>query len=115
MATRKSENDRKAIKFFDLMCGKTTYKTSCFFHLCLRPLSEVKGLMKFLLLPGLLTLLTLYSSAQTKLLSPAEFLGYELGDRFTLHQRAIDYFNHVASAMPNAEIYTYGETYEHRP
>jgi hypothetical protein len=71
--------------------------------------------MKFLVLPGLFTLFTLCSSAQEKLLTPAEFLGYELGDRFTFHQRAVDYFNHVASVMPNAEIFSYGKTYEQRP
>ncbi|HEU5146614.1 MAG TPA: M14 metallopeptidase family protein, partial [Chryseosolibacter sp.] len=58
-------------------------------------------------------LLTAY--AQEKLLSPSEFLGYELGDRFTLHSRAVDYFRHVASVMPNAELFSYGETYEKRP
>ena len=56
-----------------------------------------------------------FSYAQGKLLSPAEFLGYESGERFTTHNRAVDYFNHVAAMLPNAEVYTYGETYEHRP
>ena len=27
--------------------------------------------------------------------SPGEFLGYELGDRFTFHHKAISYFEHV--------------------
>lgn len=56
-----------------------------------------------------------FSNAQGTLLSPAEFLGYESGERFTTHNRAVDYFNHVASILPNAEVYKYGETYEHRP
>lgn len=63
----------------------------------------------------LFSLLLITASAQEKLLSPAEFLGYELGDRFTLHSRAVDYFRHVASIMPNAELFQYGETYENRP
>ncbi len=50
-----------------------------------------------------------------KLLSPKEFLGYELGDRFTQHYRVLDYFKHVADAMPTVELKQYGETYEHRP
>ncbi len=50
-----------------------------------------------------------------KLLSPKEFLGYELGDRFTMHYRVMDYFNHVAEVMPNVELKQYGKTYEHRP
>lgn len=50
-----------------------------------------------------------------KLLSPREFLGYELGDRFTRHHRVMEYFKHVADEMPNVEVIPYGETYEHRP
>jgi len=50
-----------------------------------------------------------------KLLSPKEFLGYELGDRFTRHHRVLEYFKHVADQMPNVELISYGETYEHRP
>lgn len=50
-----------------------------------------------------------------KLLSPKEFLGYELGDRFTRHYKVMEYFKHVADEMPNVELRSYGETYEHRP
>jgi hypothetical protein len=54
--------------------------------------------------------------SQTKLQSPAEFLGYELGDRFTRHYRMVEYFKHVAEASPeNVSVQQYGETYEHRP
>ena len=50
-----------------------------------------------------------------KLLSPKEFLGYELGERFTRHHRVVEYYKHVAEVMPNIELRQYGETYEHRP
>src|SRR4051812_45821731 len=53
--------------------------------------------------------------AQTKLQSPAEFLGYELGDRFTRHYRVVEYFKHVDEAADNVKVMQYGETYEHRP
>ncbi|MBX2961404.1 MAG: zinc carboxypeptidase [Cyclobacteriaceae bacterium] len=53
--------------------------------------------------------------AQQTLLSPAQFLGYELGERFTRHHRVVEYFQHVSSAVPTVELYMYGETYEHRP
>jgi hypothetical protein len=55
------------------------------------------------------------AEAQQKLLSPKEFLGYELGDRFTRHHRVMEYYKHVADVMPNVEVYPYGETYEYRP
>jgi hypothetical protein len=58
---------------------------------------------------------TTLAQAQQKLLSPREFLGYELGDRFTRHHRVVEYYKHVADALPNVEFYQYGETYEHRP
>lgn len=57
----------------------------------------------------------LTSPAQPNLQSPAEFLGYELGDRFTRHHRMVEYFKHVDDAMPNVQVMQYGETYEHRP
>ena len=68
-------------------------------------------------LAALFSLLLLAGSgwAQPRLLSPAEFLGYELGERFTPHHRVVDYVEHVAAASPNVEASPYGETYEHRP
>ena len=54
--------------------------------------------------------------AQASLKSPAEFFGYELGDRFTRHHRVVEYFKHVAEAASDKVIVQqYGETYEHRP
>ena len=53
--------------------------------------------------------------AQSKLQSPSDFLGYELGDRFTRHHRMVEYFKAVDEAMPNMQVVQYGETYEHRP
>ena len=53
--------------------------------------------------------------SQVKLQSPAEFLGYELGDRFTRHYRVVEYFQHVDAASANVKVQSYGETYEHRP
>ncbi|MDX1627334.1 MAG: M14 family metallopeptidase [Fulvivirga sp.] len=52
---------------------------------------------------------------QTELQSPSEFLGYELGERFTRHHKVVEYFEHVANAMDNVILEQYGETYEHRP
>ncbi|MEZ4701276.1 MAG: M14 family metallopeptidase [Rhodothermales bacterium] len=53
--------------------------------------------------------------AQGRLESPAEFLGYELGDRFTPHHRMVAYFEHVAAHSPRVTVESYGETYEGRP
>jgi Zinc carboxypeptidase len=62
----------------------------------------------------ILGLFLTYSQSFGQLQSPAEFLGYELGDQFTLHYRVVDYFKHVAES-PNVKLEEYGRTYEGRP
>ncbi|WP_211229821.1 M14 family metallopeptidase [Olivibacter sitiensis] len=58
--------------------------------------------------------MAIYSFAQTK--SPAEFLGYELGTRFTPHHRIVAYYEHVATQNPQTvKLQYYGETNELRP
>lgn len=47
--------------------------------------------------------------------SPAEFLGYELGDQFTRHASVVDYFEQVAANSDWVTYQKYGETNERRP
>jgi hypothetical protein len=47
--------------------------------------------------------------------SPSDFLGYDLGSRFTRHHQVIDYFTYVSNALSNVKLEKYGETNEHRP
>lgn len=54
-------------------------------------------------------------SAQTKIQSPDEFLGYELGSRFTRHHRVVEYFKYVDELSPTVKVTQYGETNELRP
>jgi len=65
------------------------------------------------LITGIIFLLP--AAGQDRLVSPAEFLGYDLGDRFTPHHRVVDYFTHVAAHSPNVRLEHYGTTYEGRP
>ena len=51
--------------------------------------------------------------AQTQ--SPKEFLGYELGERFTHHHKIVDYFEHLDSSSDQLTLTSYGETNEGRP
>ncbi len=46
--------------------------------------------------------------------SPAEFLGYELGERFTVYARVEAYFQALAGASDRVTLFPYGETYEGR-
>jgi hypothetical protein len=47
--------------------------------------------------------------------SPANFLGYKLGDRYTPNYRLADYFRHLAATAPNVKLLQYGTTNEQRP
>jgi hypothetical protein len=50
-----------------------------------------------------------------QLQSPAEFLGYELGERFTRHADMLDYVEHAHQTVAYSKLIQYGETYERRP
>ena len=70
----------------------------------------------------LLLLLSLTSRAQTPsdaagpLLTPGQFLGYQLGAQFTPHAELLRYVAHVAAHTPGRmKLVTYGKTYENRP
>lgn len=69
---------------------------------------QIKSISAFLIL-------FLFSTgAFAQLQSPEEFLGYELGDRYTPHHRVLSYVTHVAEHSDLATIQQYGKTYEHR-
>jgi hypothetical protein len=70
--------------------------------------------MKIKVLLGLLILFTGTLFAQT-IKSPSEFLGYEIGSRFTRHHKVVDYFKYVSTTLSNVKLEKYGETNENRP
>ena len=41
--------------------------------------------------------------------SPSQFLGYDLGDKFTFHHDAVDYFEHVSNGTNHVELINYGD------
>ena len=47
--------------------------------------------------------------------SPQDFLGYELGERFTVYAQSVAYFQALAASSDRISINKYGETYEGRP
>jgi len=59
-------------------------------------------------------LILAWNQSNAQIQSPAEFLGYELGDKFTHHYRVVEYFKHMANS-PNVKLEEYGRTYEDRP
>lgn len=55
-------------------------------------------------------------SPTSTLPSPAQFLGYQLGQRFTPHHRVLAYAEQIARQLPNrVKLIPYGTTYEGRP
>jgi hypothetical protein len=71
-------------------------------------------------LPRLVSLLALWlvllpAAAQDRLLSPSEFLGHQLGERFTMHHQVVAYVQHVGQASPLVRVEQYGTSYEGRP
>lgn len=63
---------------------------------------------------GLLVFLVAGSFAQLR--SPDEYLGYELGTKFTPHFKIANYFRYMAEASPGmVKLDQYGETNEGRP
>jgi len=69
------------------------------------------------LLALFLSLLVAYAvSAQDgKRLSAAQFLGYEVGTKFTRHHRVVDYFEYIADNSAQVRMMPYGQTFEGRP
>ena len=48
-------------------------------------------------------------------LTPRQFLGYRLGERFTEYATAVSYFDYLADQSPRIRAERYGSTYEGRP
>ena len=46
--------------------------------------------------------------------TPGQFLGYDLGERFTYHYKVLEYFKYVQDHSENVRIDPYGKTYEGR-
>jgi hypothetical protein len=52
--------------------------------------------------------------AHAQIQTPQQFLGYPLGEAFTLHADLNRYIQHLASQSPRLKIQEYGKTYEKR-
>ncbi len=53
-------------------------------------------------------------SYDTDIPAPKDILNYQLGERFTIYEDAVDYFKKLAAASDKITIGSYGETYEGR-
>lgn len=64
-------------------------------------------------LSSILSLLPFFLLAQIQ--SPSEYLGYELGEKFTRHHQVVDYFTYLSGKSEKVTLQSYGKTYENRP
>lgn len=72
-------------------------------------------LLAGLLLASPLTMAQTTAPLSTTVPTPAQFLGYKIGDRFTPHHRVLAYAEQVARQMPNrVKLLPYGTTHEGR-
>lgn len=69
--------------------------------------------MKYFRLPFLFLMLG-WIAVNGQLKSPDEFLGYQLGNKFTTHEKVLEYFKHLAKASKNIKVFSYGKSYEGR-
>lgn len=70
--------------------------------------------MKKVKLAAFLGFIMLSAPAWAQLQSPADFLGYELGEQWTPHYKVLNYFQHVAAESPKVTLTQYGKTNEGR-
>ena len=63
----------------------------------------------------LLLFLAIATHSFSQIQSPKEFLGYELGEKFTYHHRILDYVEAVAASSEAVTTIDYGQTNEGRP
>ncbi len=62
-----------------------------------------------------LSLLVLSVGAQTRLLTPEEFLPYHYGEQFSEHSQIVDYFRQAAANSDRIKLVEFGRTYQQRP
>jgi hypothetical protein len=76
----------------------------------------MRGFAKIFPFPVLLALLFLPSTGRgQEIPSPAQVLGYELGERFTPVAGLVHYFDRLAGASEIVSLHPYGESHEGRP
>ncbi len=71
-------------------------------------------MLKKLPLLALLILLAVTTSAQSRILTPDEFLPHKIGSQFTEHSLLVDYYQHVAANSDRVKLVEFGRTNQQR-
>jgi len=72
-------------------------------------------LVPSIVLVGLVWALPGVSLAQLTLQSPAEYLGYGMGERFTPHHKIVEYARYIAANSDRVDLTEFGKSFEGRP
>lgn len=70
--------------------------------------------MKWFLISLLVMATGIRNAADAQVKSPDDFLGYQLGSRFTATDKVVDYFKYIAARDKNVQLISYGKSYEGR-
>ena len=81
-------------------------------------MKNLKLLLVFMLLSNIITsqnyFLENYEPYNNSILSPEEFLGYEIGFQHTRHDQIVSYLTYLSSVSDKADLIKYGKTHEGR-
>ena len=81
-------------------------------------MKNLKLLLVFMLLSNIITsqnyFLEKYEPYNNSILSPEEFLGYEIGFQHTRHDQIVSYLTYLSSVSDKANLINYGKTHEGR-
>ena len=81
-------------------------------------MKNLKLLLVFMLLSNIITsqnyFLEKYEPYNNSILSPEEFLGYEIGFQHTRHDQIVSYLTYLSSVSDKADLIKYGKTHEGR-
>tara|TARA_B110000483_G_scaffold46041_1_gene57500 strand:+ start:1895 stop:4417 length:2523 start_codon:yes stop_codon:yes gene_type:complete len=81
-------------------------------------MKNLKLLLVFMLLSNIITsqnyFLEKYEPYNNSILSPEEFLGYEIGFQHTRHDQIVSYLTYLSSVSDKADLINYGKTHEGR-
>ncbi len=71
--------------------------------------------MKIIFSLLIINIFLLSADLSGQMISPKQYFGYEIGEKFTYHHKVVDYFEHVSENSEFVKIEQYGESYEGRP
>ncbi len=80
---------------------------------CLTSINSFIMIPRFIIL--FVSVVLVHSLNAQDIQSPKEYLGHEIGERFTYHHQVVGYFEMVSALSSRVKLIEYGRSYENRP